>query len=81
MDRIYIITYDFFLPQGGVFKYATKPEKEERISYFAKENRDDFIKEYKRLTDPDRDLYIDNVQCFYATPTKIDNMEIIINAL
>lgn len=81
MDRVYIITYDFFLPQGGTFKYALKPEVEKRTYYYAKEERDAFIKEYKRLISSDRGHYIDNVQCFYATPTKIDDMEVIINAL
>lgn len=81
MNRIYIITYDIFSSQNGAFKYARNPEKEERVNYYGKEERGAFIKEYKRLTDPDKSHYIDNVQCFYAVPTKIEDMEVVINAL
>ena len=82
MDRLYIIKYKIYEAQGGSFKYATNPKYEERILVYKKEDRDEWIKKYLSLTSPEKELYIEDVVCYYTdTFNKIKDMNAVINAV
>jgi hypothetical protein len=81
MERIYIISYKFYHVNNGMFKFAENPKFENRIIYFQKEERDKFIECYKDLIKPEKDLYVDNIECYTSIPEKINDMKKIINAI
>lgn len=81
MNRIYILTYDIYLPKGGAYKYAAEPEKESRVNYYSKLERDLFIQEYLRLSHKDKDMYIDNIKCFTALPEQVVDVKQLIDAI
>lgn len=65
-ERVYLIKYKIYDACGGGFKYALNPSyKEDRI-YFSRNERDKFISKYISLKQKDKELYIDNVECYFA---------------
>lgn len=82
MNRLYIIKYKFYESQGGAFKYAPSPVYEERMLFFKKEERDEWIKEYLRLISPEKEMYIEDVVCYYVVQFHlIEDMDAVINAI
>jgi hypothetical protein len=83
-ERLYILTYRFYLPAGGCFKYADKPEYEDRMDIYKKTERDLFIAQYKQLKEQEKnELYISDLRCYV---TRIidditDRMDDVINAI
>jgi hypothetical protein len=68
IKRIYILEYRFYFPCGGSYKYAAKPEFEDRVVMYTQKERDAFIKEYQRLKElEDKDIYIDSIRCSVST--------------
>lgn len=83
IKRIYSITYNIYNPCGGVYKYALTPEFQKRTICFTQEQRDEFIKEYQRLSHPDKDMYIDEIKCYASKEIEdiTDKMQEIIDAI
>lgn len=79
--RVYAITYDLYEPQGGAFKYADKPVKENQVIYYNRFERDEFIKRFQVLTSTEKEMYIDNVRCYFGELKEIENMDDVINAI
>lgn len=74
-ERVYLIKYKIYNACGGSFKYAMNPQYEERKEYFSRLERDEFIKKYIHLKEKDKEMYIDNIECYFAELKSISDYE------
>jgi hypothetical protein len=78
--RVYILTYKLYLPCGGSFKYASKPQYERVTLFYRRRERDEFIRKYEWAKE--KTIEISDIQCFFADAQEItDSMGEIINAI
>lgn len=84
MERLYIITYRLYEPNGGSFRYAANPSYVDQVLYYNKSERGEFIAKYNHLKEKEQnDIYIDNIKCMYVDTFNdiTDKMDDIINAI
>lgn len=65
-ERVYLIKYKIYDSNGGSFKYSLNPSYKEERLYFSRNERDKFISKYISLKQKDKELYINDVECYFA---------------
>ena len=80
MERIYIITYDLVTNQYAMNNLSGENDKTEcRTSFYKKDERDKFLKEYQSLKNKG---YVKNLKTFTCLPKELTSkMEEVIKAI
>ena len=61
--KLYILTYNFYDPQGGSYKYAVNPKVNQQHIIYDKKEREDFITRWEELLKDD--MKYDNIKTYY----------------
>ncbi len=80
--RVYCLKYKVYHANGGGFKYASNPSYDEQVIFYKRDERDQFIKDYKRVSDPTKKgFYYDDIECLVGELNEIKDMQPVIDAI
>lgn len=72
--KLYVIISNIYEPKGGLYKYASEPEKSPYLLTYQRSEREEFIEKWKYVLNGE--VYFDAPKCFFIDFESVQITEI-----